>query len=72
MGSLRAKNASEKFSSLGTFKGGIFFIFSLGGEGLGGQYFGRRQTLLCTLHMYVLCGYIDRHYYQLQLHGNGR
>jgi hypothetical protein len=24
---------------------------SLGGEGVGGQYFGRRQTLLCTLHM---------------------
>jgi hypothetical protein len=23
----------------------------LGGEGVGGQYFGRRQTLLCTLHM---------------------
>jgi hypothetical protein len=22
---------------------------SLGGEGMGGQYFGRRQTLLCTL-----------------------
>jgi hypothetical protein len=28
---------------------------SLGGEGVGGQYFGRRQTLLCTLHMLVLC-----------------
>ncbi len=26
---------------------------------MGDQYFGRRQTLLsCTLHMYVLCGYI--------------
>jgi hypothetical protein len=24
---------------------------SLGGEGVGGQYFGRRQTQLCTLHM---------------------
>jgi hypothetical protein len=23
----------------------------LGGEGMGGQYFGRRQTQLCTLHM---------------------
>jgi hypothetical protein len=23
--------------------------------GLGGQYFGRRQTQLCTLHMSVLC-----------------
>jgi hypothetical protein len=22
-----------------------------GGEGVGGQYFGRRQALLCTLHM---------------------
>jgi hypothetical protein len=25
---------------------------SLGGKGVGGQYFGRRQTLLCTLHTY--------------------
>jgi hypothetical protein len=25
----------------------------LGGEGVGGQYFGRRQTVLCTLYMYV-------------------
>jgi hypothetical protein len=24
-----------------------------GGEGVGGQYFGRRQTHLCTLHMYM-------------------
>jgi hypothetical protein len=24
---------------------------SLDGEAVGGQYFGRRQTLLCTLHM---------------------
>jgi hypothetical protein len=24
---------------------------SLGGEGVGGQYFGGRQTLLSTLHM---------------------
>jgi hypothetical protein len=23
----------------------------LGGEGVGGQYFGRRQTQLCTLHI---------------------
>ncbi len=30
----------------------------LGGEGVGGQYFGRRQTQLCDLHMKVLC---DRH-----------
>jgi hypothetical protein len=29
---------------------------SLDGEGEGGQYFGRRQTLLCSLHMSVLCG----------------
>jgi hypothetical protein len=28
---------------------------SLGGEGVGGQYFGRRQTLLCTLH--TVCKY---------------
>jgi hypothetical protein len=28
---------------------------SLGVEGVGGQYFVRRQTLLCTLHMQVLC-----------------
>ncbi len=28
---------------------------SLGGEGVGGQQFGRRQTLLCTLYMQVLC-----------------
>jgi hypothetical protein len=27
---------------------------SLGGEGVGGQYFGRRQTLLCTLHKYLV------------------
>ncbi len=29
-----------------------------GGEGWGGGqwWFGRRQTLLCTLYMYVLCG----------------
>ncbi len=26
---------------------------SLGGEGVGGQQFGRRQALLCTLHIYV-------------------
>ncbi len=26
---------------------------SLGVEGVGGQKFGRRQTLLCTLHIYV-------------------
>jgi hypothetical protein len=24
-------------------------------RGGGGQYFGRRQTQLCYLHMYVLC-----------------
>jgi hypothetical protein len=29
---------------------------SLGGEVVGGQYFGRPQTLLCTQHMKVLCG----------------
>jgi len=28
---------------------------SLVGEGGWGQYFGRRQTQLCYLHMYVLC-----------------
>jgi hypothetical protein len=28
---------------------------SLGVEVVRGQYFGRRQTLLCTLHMQVLC-----------------
>jgi hypothetical protein len=33
---------------------------SLGGEGVGGQYFGRRQTQLCTLHMKVLCEYSRR------------
>jgi hypothetical protein len=27
-----------------------------GWRGGGGQYFGRRQTQLCTLHMQVLCG----------------
>jgi hypothetical protein len=25
-------------------------------RGVGGQYFGKRQTQLCTLHMSVLCG----------------
>ncbi len=28
---------------------------SLGGEGVGGHYFGRRQTQLCTLH--IICKY---------------
>ncbi len=32
-------------------------LAALGGEGVGGQYFGRRQTKLCTLHMKVLCGF---------------
>ncbi len=27
-----------------------------GRGGVGGHYFGRRETQLCTLHMYVLCG----------------
>jgi hypothetical protein len=27
-----------------------------GERGGGGQYFGRRETQLCTLHVYVLCG----------------
>jgi hypothetical protein len=30
---------------------GAVGIHSLGGEGVGGEYFGRRQTQLCTLHM---------------------
>ncbi len=34
---------------------------SLGGEGGGGQYFGRRQTQLCTLRMQVLCVFTPSH-----------
>jgi hypothetical protein len=34
---------------------------SLGGVGVGGQYFGRRQTQLCTLHMQVLCAWSACH-----------
>jgi hypothetical protein len=29
---------------------------SLGGEGVGGQLFGRRQTLLCSLYVSTLWG----------------
>jgi hypothetical protein len=29
----------------------VYTTHSPGGEGVGGQYFGRRQTLLCTLYM---------------------
>ncbi len=34
---------------------------SQGGEGVGGQQFRRRQTLLCTLHLQVLCGLGRQH-----------
>jgi hypothetical protein len=45
---------------------------SLGGEGVGGQYFGRRQTLLCTLlyirKYFVGIGYCwMRHYRQIDI-----
>jgi hypothetical protein len=48
--SLQREN-TELVPAILDIKGGIFLIFSLGGEGVGVQYFGRRQTLLCTLHM---------------------
>ncbi len=35
--------------------------YTLGGEGVEGQHFGRRQTLFCTLHMEVLCDGMDGH-----------
>jgi hypothetical protein len=41
--------------------GGSGRTHSLGGEGVGGQYFGRRETQLCTLYIckyFVISGII--------------
>jgi hypothetical protein len=42
---------------------------SLGGKGVGGQYFGSHQTLLCTLYS-VLCEWDSRDF-PLQVGGEG-